>query len=442
MGVNMPRNGTFPRLSALALTLAIVAPIASQELRRLDLDRGQSMLKIVKSEIQKHYYDPAFHGLDIEERFARAERDIEKATSLSHMHGIIAQAVLDLDDSHSFFVPPQLTVKYQYGWRMRVIGDAPYVIAVDPRSDAAAKGLKPGDAVLSVDGRLVNRRSMRMFKQMYYRIRPVQGMRLAVQSPGGPPRQIDVAARIERGKRVLDITQGEDIWDILRRYEDISEDYRTIESKDKKILIWNIPSFTGDEKQLKGIAARLARFQSVVLDLRGNPGGYLTLTGTLLGFFFDHDVTVCQLRRREGEPETIVAKTQGDKAFTGKLVVVVDSESASAAEIFARVIQIEGRGQVVGDTTAGAVLAARYFPKEMGGDKVILYGISIAEADLVMKDGGSLEGAGVTPDQIATPTAADLAAGRDPVLTRAALLAGALVPPEEAGKFFPYKWKD
>lgn len=414
----------------------------AQELRKLDRDRGQAMLKAVKEELQKHYYDPAFHGLDLEERFARAGRDIERAASLSHMHGIIAQAVLDLDDSHTFFVPPQLTVKHDYGWRMRIIGDVPYVIAVKPRSDAAAKGLKPGDAVLSVDGRPVNRRAMWIFKNLYYRLRPVPEMRLVVQSPSGQPRQLDIATRIERGKRVLDITQGEDIWDILRRYEDLSEDYRSAESPDKKIFIWNIPSFTGDEKPLQAIAERLHKYQSLVLDLRGNPGGYMTLLKSLLGFFFDRDVTIGQLRTRDGEPETVVAKTRGEKAFPGKLVVIVDSESASAAEIFARVIQLENRGLVVGDLTAGAVQQARYFPKQMGGENVIFYGVSIADAEVLMKDGRGLEGTGVVPDMAAKPTAADLAAGRDPVLARAVFLAGGLIQPAEAGKLFPYAWKD
>jgi carboxyl-terminal processing protease len=436
------RLAVAPCLAAASLLLIGVVLSEAQELRKLDRDRGQAMLQAVKSELQKHYYDPAFHGLDLEERFARAGRDIEGAASLSHMHGIIAQAVLDLDDSHTFFVPPELTVKYDYGWRLRIIGDVPYVIAVKPRSDAAAKGLKAGDAVLSVDGRPLNRRVLWIFKQLYYRLRPVPAMRLVVQSPGGQPRQLDIATRIDRGKRRLDITQGEDIWDILRRYEDLSEDYRSAESPDKKIFIWNIPSFTGDEKPLDAIAARLNKYQSVVLDLRGNPGGYMTRLQSLLGFFFDHDVTVCRLRGREGEPETVVAKARGEKAFPGKIVVVVVSESASAAEIFARVIQLENRGLVVGDLTAGAVQQARYFPKQMGGESVIFYGVSVADAEVLMKDGRSLEGIGVVPDMAAKPTAADLAAGRDPVLARAVFLAGGLIQPAEAGKLFPYTWKD
>jgi len=428
-------------LAAAAISLIVATRAYAQELRDIDRARGQTMLKVIKKDLQKYYYDPTFRGLDLEESFLKAEQDIDQATSLGQVLGIIARAVLTLDDSHTRFVPPSRTAKFNYGWRVRVIGETPTVIAVKPGSDAEAKGLKAGDAVLSVDGSPLNRKNMPLFRYRYLLVRPAPGVGLVVQSPGGQPRRLDVATKVDMGKRVVDLTQGEDIWDIMRRQENQDEKHRYIESPDKKVFLWNIPSFSGDVSVLKRIAGRLSGYDAAVLDLRGNPGGVASSVCSLLGYFFDHDVTVAQPKGRE-PMKPMVAKTQGSKAFSGKLIVVVDSESGSGAEIVARIIQIEKRGTVVGDRTAGAVMGSRYHPRELGGENIIPYGISVTEMEILMKDGGSLEGVGVTPDILALPTGADLAAQRDPVLTLAVGLAGAPITPEEAGKLFPYKWLD
>ena len=62
------------------------------------------------------------------------------------------------------------------------------------------------------------------------------------------------------------------------------------------------------------------------------------------------------------------------------------------------------------------------------------YVLSITDADLVMKDGGSLECVGVTPDELLLPSQKDLAGKLDPVLQRAAALVGKQLTAAESYK--------
>jgi C-terminal processing protease CtpA/Prc len=85
-------------------------------------------------------------------------------------------------------------------------------------------------------------------------------------------------------------------------------------------------------------------------------------------------------------------------------------------------------------------MEARQLTDNQGGDTKIFYGFSVTRANLLMADGKSLEGVGVTPDEALLPTDEDLLAGRDPVLARALEIAGLKVDPVAAGKLFPYEW--
>jgi len=204
-------------------------------------------------------------------------------------------------------------------------------------------------------------------------------------------------------------------------------------------MIWKMPEFFLTYEDVDHMFGIARKHKALVLDLRGNPGGAIITLEHMLGNVFDHDVKIAdRVGRKEMKSET--AKSRGGSAFSGKLIVLVDSGSASCAELFPRVIQLEHRGTVVGDRTAGAVMEARGYSDSQGADTKIFYSFSITEADLTMKDGKSLEHVGVTPDEVVIPTAQDLSAGRDPALSRAAELAGVAIDPAAAGKMFPFEW--
>ena len=204
-------------------------------------------------------------------------------------------------------------------------------------------------------------------------------------------------------------------------------------------MIWKMPQFDLDERGVDDMMGKAKKRKALILDLRGNPGGAETTLKYLLGYFVDAELKIGDIKRRK-ETKPLLAKPQGG-GFKGKLVVLIDGESGSSAEVFARMIQMQKAGTVIGDRSAGAVMRAKGYDFQIGADVVVFYGASITDADLIMTDGQSLERKGVTPDELILPTGADLAAKRDPILSRAAALVGLKLDPEKAGAMFPVEWR-
>ncbi len=399
------------------------------------------MLAAVKSDLEKYYYDPTFRGMSVPARFKEAEEKIKQATSIGQAFGIIAQVLLDLDDSHTFFIPPSRPFRTDYGWQMQqmqMIGDVCHVIAVKPGSDADAKGLKAGDVVYTVDGYGVERSNIWRLHYLYYSLRPKPGMRVVVQLPGGNQKQMDVIAKVKQGKAVYELR---DIGDLIRESEneDRLHRHRYYEFGDD-LMIWKMPQFDLDDKGVDDMIDKARKRKALILDLRGNGGGAVPTLQRLVGSVFDRDIKIADEKaRKETKPQ--LAKTRGDRSFKGKLVVLIDSDSGSAAEVFARVVQLEKRGTVLGDRSAGAVMESQHESHQAGSDTVVFYSVSVTHADLIMTDGKSLEHDGVIPDELLLPSAADIAAKRDPVLSRAAAVVGFNLPPEKAGTLFPIEWR-
>jgi len=424
----------------LVCALATLTVYGQKPPSGFEKERGRMMLSTVKDDLKKNYYDPKFHGMDIEERFKIADEKIKQATSLGQIFGIIAQVLVELDDSHTFFLPPGRSARTDYGWQMQTIGEKVYVTAIKPGSDAEAKGLKEGDEVYSIDGIGPSRENLWKLNYMYRALRPRPGMRVVVIKPDGKEQELDVLAKVEQGRHITDVT-GSGIFDLIReaesedrlhrhRWEDLSED----------VFVWKMPQFDKIKAEVDDFVGKFKKKKGVIIDLRGNGGGLVENLLRLVGNVIDHDVTVSDEKSRK-ESKPMLAKTRGKDVFTGKMIVLIDSNSGSASELFARVMQLEKRAIVIGDRSAGAVMESRHYEHEVGIDVVAFYGVSITEADLIMADGKSLEHVGVTPDEIMLPTAKDLAAKRDPVLAYAASLLGVTITPEKAGALFPLEWR-
>ena len=409
-----------------------------QQLSSFERERGRMMLKIIKEDVKGHYYDPTFRGMNLDEIFNAADEKIKHAISNSQVFTIIAQTLMELNDSHTFFLPPPRGFRVEYGWQMQIIGDQAHVIAVKPGSDAEAKGLKIGDILISVDGFKPTRQNMWILNYLFRALSPRSAQRVVVQTGSGAPRELEIASKVQQGQKLLDLTneaQRQSYFIELQAREHLMR-HRFAEVAED-LLIWKMPQFDLSEKELEGIMSRIKKYKALVLDMRSNGGGYVDTCRHMVGYFLGEEIKIADIKDRK-ETKPIMSKKAA--AYEGKLVVLVDSDSASAAEIFARVMQLQKRGLVIGDRTSGSVMQSSPYSRAMGTDTVVFYGTSITEADVIMTDGKSLEHAGVIPDEILLPTGEDLAARRDPIITRAAAVLGIKIEPDKAGALFPIEW--
>lgn len=119
------------------------------------------------------------------------------------------------------------------------------------------------------------------------------------------------------------------------------------------------------------VAAPLARavaersgVRGMILDLRGNPGGRVEEAGALLDRFVDSGTLVTTRTRSGGDTRIAATRASTDWAFP--LVVLVDGETASAAEIVAGALHDLKRGVLVGSRTYGKGSVQRVFQYEDG----------------------------------------------------------------------------
>ncbi len=398
------------------------------------------VLKVAKDEIRKHYYDTSYHGINLDEHFKKAAEKVQMAQNTGQLMGIIAQSMLDFNDSHLYFLPPARANKTEYGFELTAHGDAIFVAAIKPGSDAEKKGVKVGDQLLKLNGFPAIREKLWILRYMFYTLRPQPSLNLMIQSPEQAPRTVEVLAKVRMGKQIKDLTNTVDLNEYLREAESEEHDRRYRHEKiGEDILIWKMTGFDVEDQILDAMVGRVKKCKSLILDLRGNGGGYVSILQRLIGNIFDREIKIGErVGRKEMKP--VIAKKRGTP-FDGKIIVLLDSRSGSASEVFARVLQLEKRGTVIGDRSAGAVMEARGYFYQLGQDTVIPYAFSVTDADLIMGDGKSLEHQGVIPDEVLIPTPKDLAAERDIVLARAVALLGGKLTAEEAGKLFPLEWR-
>lgn len=172
---------------------------------------------------------------------------------------------------------------------------------------------------------------------------------------------------------------------------------------------------------LRALRARHAT--SFVLDVRGNGGGYGDQATAVAALFLSGPV----FTTRDRNGTTTVSRATMKEPFTGRLALLVDGDTASAAEIVAGALQDAGSATIVGQRTFGKGLVQSVFPLPDGS------ALKITTARYTTPRGRDIDRVGILPDVVVAEPPGSVRGdpARDVVLARALDLVHAPAPNEK-----------
>ena len=291
-----------------------------------------------------------------------------------------AAAASALDHYSAFLTADQLRDIYSQiegnfvglGVELKADNGALLIVHVIPNSPAQAAGIRDGDRIVAVGGQSTSKMSTDEAATL---LTGPEGSvcRVSVISADQSPRELSVRrAHVDvpslEDTKIVDAEHGV-------AYIRIPAFQKTT-ARDLEAALWDLHS--------KGM-------RSLVLDLRGNPGGLLTASVEVADKFIADGGIVTTRGRSEQENFNYRAHRAG--TWRVPLVVLIDGDSASASEIFAAAIKDSHRGVVIGSRSYGKGSVQGIFPLGYAGT-----GARITTAKFFSPMGHPIANVGVTPD--------------------------------------------
>jgi len=357
----------------------------------------------------------------LRKRYERVLKRVDQISPEDVFENLMNSYARTFDPHSSYFSPRsseeyriQMSLNYEgIGASLQLIDDYVTVMNVIEGGPAAAAGtLGVNDRITAVgqgkDGALTDVIGWRI-DDVVQLIRGKGGtaVRLQVLPAGAAPGTPEKALEYVRGKVTLEAQAAR-------------KEVKTIKRGDKelKVGVINVPGFYSDyEAQRAGNAdyrsttrdvrrlideLRKENVDGLVLDLRGNGGGFLPEAQSLTGLFIDRGPVV-QVKFSTGEKEVLDDPDAG-LAYSGPLAVLVDRFSASASEIFAGAIQDYRRGVVLGQRTFGKGTVQNLVPLSRYTSRPVNGQLTVTIGKFYRVTGESTQHRGVEPDvQLASP---------------------------------------
>lgn len=266
------------------------------------------------------------------------------------------------------------------GLGIQITSDRGAVRVISPIDDTPAEkaGIKAGDYITHIDDEQVFDLTLNQaVKKM--KGRPGTKVKLTVISDGEEPRTITLKRAIIKVKSVKfeekKLADADDDTDEKIGYIRIS-DFGATTAKDLRDAIESL-----EKKKVIGY----------VLDVRNNPGGYLTAAIEVSDAFLDGGEIVSTRGKDKADIDRVFAKP-GDLTNGKPVVVLINHGSASASEIVAGALQDNGRGLVMGSQSFGKGSVQQQKPL---GDGTAIH---ITIARYYTPSGRSIQNEGITPD--------------------------------------------
>jgi carboxyl-terminal processing protease len=335
--------------------------------------------------------------------------DADKIDEETMVYGSIKGMVNSLDDPATVFLDPDETEefnlanegKYFEGIGAELGYEDGTVIIVSPLEGSPAKeaGLRPGDIILKVDDHEVS--SSDTVYDVVALIRGEAGTTVSLEILHEGDMETTIV-EIER----KEITVPSMSWEIVGDNEDIALinlDRFTDSSYSAWISSWDL---IVDEIVNSGK-------DKIILDLRGNPGGYLDAAIYAADDFLEKGDIIVQQRDRNDNLD--VSKASGNGSLLDKeVVVLIDAGSASASEILAGALQQNEKAQLVGESSYGKGTAQSVIDFFDGSS------LHLTIMQWLLPDGeGLTRDSSITPDIEVEYTNEDFVNGDDPQMEKA-----------------------
>jgi carboxyl-terminal processing protease len=321
-------------------------------------------------------------------------------------------------DPHSNYFSPrnseeykiQMSLNYEgIGASLQLVDDHVTIMNLIEGGPAAADGtLKASDRITAVgqgtEGALTDVVGWRI-DDVVQLIRGKGGttVRLQILPTGAAPGTAEKIVPLVRGKVTLEAQAAQRELKTLKRGD-----------REYKVGVINVPGFYSDyDGQRAGNAdyrsttrdvrrlieeLKAEKIDGLVIDLRGNGGGFLPEAQSLTGLFVDQGPVV-QVQFANGAKEVLDDIEQGT-TYDGPLVVLIDRFSASASEIFAGAIQDYRRGVVVGQRSFGKGTVQNLVPLQRWSSKPVNGQLTVTIAKFYRVTGDSTQNRGIEPDVV------------------------------------------